>query len=152
MEVSLQRFTEDFRSTQPPHLLRYAIVRDLAQVKKYTHFQYYSYDNFTRLVASGGATWSPTGGTAGQDEQAPTQSQSAPSPQLPVPIADSFGFPYLRREDFLSEEGTESLPDIVRSAGRQEYAFSCNDLVLAERSNNEIGQFLRSYPLLQGPN
>ena len=140
LEVGLQRFTDDFHSTQPSHLLQYAIVRDMAQDKKNTHFQFYSYDNFTRLVASGRATWSPTGATAGPDEHAKVQNESAPTAPLPIPIVDQFGFPYLRAGDFLSEEGTESLPDIVRSAGRQQYAFSCSDLVVAERPDNEIGQ------------
>ena len=144
MEIVLLRFADDFHSSQPSHLLRYAIVKDVAQVGKNTHFHFYTYDNFSRLVASGQATWSDSAPVAGKDGPAKAQDRGVSEKSLPGAGVDEYGFPLLRNEDFHGEGGTESLPDMVRTAGVVPFLFNRHDVIVARGPDGRPGRFWRS--------
>ena len=137
LEVALDRFTGNFRKSQPPHLRHLAIVRDTAQNKKSYHFQYVSFDNFQRLVDSGEASWDSVTLPA---KEGKSKKGRAPKPSDESTELDEYGFPTFSQARFANKDGCASLTDGL-SAGKVEGVFLTSfDPVIFKDANGRSGR------------
>ena len=119
LEVALDRFTGNFRNSQPPHLRHLAIIRDTAQMKKTYHFQYVSFDNFQNLVDSGEASWDSVTLPA---KESRSKKGNDPKPSNESAELDEYGFSNFSQARFANRDGCASLSDGL-SAGKVEGVF-----------------------------
>ncbi|KAI9671497.1 MAG: hypothetical protein M1817_003548 [Caeruleum heppii] len=133
LETALDRLTLNFRVSQPRHLWHLGIIKDTAQVNKTSHFQYYTYDHFSTLVATGKTTWNEilipedsSGGKAKALGGKPSDAEaSAPTADLDLP-----GFLVIPKKCFFRANGNSTLSESVRSIRPEPLIVSGKDPVI----------------------
>lgn len=138
MDVALEKFSQDCRLSQPPHLLHLGIVKDVAQVKKISHYHFYTYTNFKKLVDSGEANWKElVGGPTSQDSAIEQDGKTVLGTE--DPDVDQYGFSRLHGEDFADERGVATMSDISKATGALPYILSGLDLGIVPREDGSNG-------------
>ncbi|KAI9842533.1 MAG: hypothetical protein M1838_003090 [Thelocarpon superellum] len=138
LEVTLDRFTENFRVSQPPHLRHLALIKDVAQVARTPHYQYYTYDNFQKLVDAGRATWEGIGTAS---KQATKKAKVKPIRAAPVDDGrrDAYGFPLIPASRFVGSGGTATLRESVLAAAVEPAYISGRDFILVHHGGGSVG-------------
>ncbi len=98
IDSQLARLTQCWQISQPIHLRHLAIVRDIELTRRTSHYVYFTYDNFTKLVDSGNASWEAVVTIADNDK-------------LAQPNLDEFGFPSLDTTLFQDRENFATLAE-----------------------------------------
>ena len=136
LEIILERLTENFKMSQPLHVRHLAIIKDVAQVGRTPHYQYYSYGQFERLVAAGSASWDVVSG-ASKKGAANKSTGTANTKDGLEP--DEHGFCRLRADQFLAKDGAATLLEGVLAVKAESIVFSGADPILRRRDDGSFG-------------
>ncbi|KAF2995726.1 hypothetical protein E8E13_004667 [Curvularia kusanoi] len=112
MESYLTRLTDDWEATQPAYIRHLALIRDTrnTQEKKFVHYVYRTYGNFSKAVEAGEVIW------AGVSKPPPSQ-PSANKGGRPKKtnseknLVDQWGFRAVESKNFLNKDGSGTLSD-----------------------------------------
>jgi len=104
MDTLLHRLADDWQRSQPAHLLHLAIVRDIVQTGKVSHYNFYTHENFKKLVDQGVAMW----GTQSMRHQKNRNRGKDSNAQRVVEL-DKHGFTKISGKRLLSDDGTATL-------------------------------------------
>lgn len=112
LESYLSRLTDNWETSQPPHLRHLAIIRDtgITREKKFVHFIYRTHGNFQKGVDAGEVQWEAvvkedTKGGQGEKRGRPRKVVKNTEP------LDSWGFQPLNVNDFHRRNGSSTLAE-----------------------------------------
>lgn len=134
MESHLSEIADRWQSSLPPSRCHLAVIRDTAMTGKVTHYVYYTYDNFRRLVDSGEKSWEAVSNVAENKKKSHKIAQPNIEPEF-----DEFGFPRLDSSRFLGEHNDATLSECVESANLKPLSMSSVDPRAFKLSDNSWG-------------
>lgn len=123
-----------WQSSRPPNSCDLAVIRDTAMTGKVTHYVYYTYDTFRKLVDSGEKSWEAVSTMAENNKSSHKPAQPNIEPDF-----DEFGFPKLDSSRFLGEENDATLSECVESANLKPLSMSSVDPRAFKLSDNSWG-------------
>ncbi|KAI9845504.1 MAG: hypothetical protein M1837_004843 [Sclerophora amabilis] len=126
LSTMLDRYTEEWHVAQPSHLHHLAIIRDAAQIKRMSFYNYFSHDNFNRIVESGNATWESVKISA--KEGTKKKSNGGKSLTKDVELCPH-GFPRVPADQILAR-GTATLRECLQAAKVEHVPRNSNDPVV----------------------
>ncbi|KAL9045561.1 MAG: hypothetical protein Q9214_001412, partial [Letrouitia sp. 1 TL-2023] len=134
VENHVSEIANCWQSSRPSNRSHLAVIRDTAMTGKVTHYVYYTYDNFRRLVDNGEKSWEAVSTMAENNKN----SHKAAQPNI-EPEFDEFGFPRLDSSRFLGEDNDATLSECVESANLKPLSMSSVDPRAFKLSDNSWG-------------
>ncbi|KAI9793918.1 MAG: RNA polymerase III transcription initiation factor complex subunit [Peltula sp. TS41687] len=137
MDAVLDHICRNGSQSQPAHLRHLALIRDTAQSGKIRHYQYYSPDNFQKLVDQGKTSWESV--TVPPKERKKKTGKGANVTTKEIMKYDEYGFPIFSDNFFMDKDGVSTLSESVAASNMSEIVYSSYDPVLCEREDGTLG-------------
>lgn len=138
IDAALDHISQNVNQSQLPHLRHLAIIRDTAQSKKTCHYQYFTYDNFQRLVDQGKTSWDSVVLSGKESKKKSSKGTNAPKETIQY---DEYGFPILPDSLFLDKEGCATLSESVAASGMTDLVYTTYDPVICQLEDGTLGMF-----------
>lgn len=146
LDEAINRLTNLWTVSQPPHLRHLAIVRDTNIQGKYTHYQYRSYPNFQKAVDEGHTSWAALDDIVIHSMPAKSSDLNA----LDETTLDQWGFPTVEPSRFQVELPNRILLDGTASLAQcRDSAEGCmsRDTDYAAKKERKAGKSQRKHAL-----
>lgn len=136
IEAVLDRLNQNINQAQPSHLRHLAIIRDTAQSGKTCHYQYFTQENFQKLVDQGKTSWDSVNiGRSGKKKTSKAAKESKDITEY-----DEYGFPILPDSLFL-KDGCATLSESVSASKSPDIVYTAFDPVLRQKEDGTYGTF-----------
>lgn len=142
VEIHISKLVEMWQLSQPLHLRYLSIIRDSALTDGIPHYIHYSFENFTRLVAQGKASWDAVMTITKEHRKFTDAATIDAEPDL-----DENGFPKITESLFQGRHNDANLAECVQNASVKLPSLSSHDPRVVQ---TEDGGWLleRNYPTL----
>lgn len=135
VEHQLSRLVDFWQISQPAHLRHLAIIRDTAIINKNTYYVHYTYDNFTKLVNEGKASWEAVS-TPAHDQ---TKEKKPTGTLIADPAIDEYGFLKLQSTLFHGRNNDATLDQCTQALNATKIPIRTTDLVASELIDGKFG-------------
>ena len=123
------RHTEDWETSQPPHLKHLAIVRDSTSIGRSQHILFLTFENFEKLVQQGLTSWEAVKSKANGKKKSKDSQKSAAKMHIAHSLEkiDQYGFADIQMSVLGDKDGRGTLSENSSSAVMDFVSASVND-------------------------